>query len=744
MGKKVLAGRYEIIEKIGGGGMAVVYKARDKLLNRFVAIKILRPEFIGNKAFVDNFSQEAQAAASLLHPNIVTIYDVGRESDVYYIVMEYIEGMTLSELIQRSAPLDYKQAIRISKQLASALSLAHRNNIIHRDVKPANILLTSDGTAKIADFGIARGVSDGTIMNERGVIMGSVHYFSPEQSRGMYVDEKSDIYSLGIVIYEMLTGRVPFDADDPVTIAVMHMNNSIIPPSKLVDGIPPGLDQIVMKATAKLQSDRFSNIEEMYQALDSVNFITGVLDGPIVAGALVAEGAAGEYGDAVPYDGGGASDEEFEERSYDDFTDFDDETLTVPPLTPPGDEDWLAGPEARDEEKEGGGMDKKKKNKNNGNKPGWFGRLLGKTPGGPVLLGKYKALAIVLGILLAAGAGFGLSKGISYLTTDKLVKVPDVIGQTEEAGTKKMKAAGFKVKIEKVDAERYEEYEQYKVGDICSQDPLGGSQIVEGSTVTLIVAAGEGEEETVGFTGQVPNLVGKTKASAEYTIAIYGYKPGSITYADGDEAPDTVIKQNPPAGSSLDRNAKIDLVISRGKNTAPRQEENKERTQVPNFAGRSLADAQAAAAGANLSITSIGEEYNSSYAAGQIFWQSAGAGTQVDVGTVIQVKVSKGPEPPPPPVVASKSVTISGLPSSCPADNGLLPDDPDYETYTYSYAAFMDGIQVQSGGYAGEGAVTVTVEVSSAGQSVTVYVYQSGSLGQNNQIGSGSAAVPYP
>ena len=280
MGTLVLAGRYEIVEKIGDGGMAVVYKARDKQLNRFVAIKILRKEYIADQTFVSNFIREAKAAASLLHPNIVTIHDAGRDRDIYYIVMEYVEGQPLSDIIAAEAPLDYKRCIRVAKQVASALSLAHRNNIIHRDVKPHNIMITSDGTAKITDFGIARAVSDGTIINDNGIIMGSVHYFSPEQSRGQYVDEKSDIYSLGIVLYEMITGRVPFDADNPVTIAVMHMNDTIIPPSKLVKGVPPGLDQIVMKATAKFQSDRFGNIDEMYKALNNVNFITGIIDDP--------------------------------------------------------------------------------------------------------------------------------------------------------------------------------------------------------------------------------------------------------------------------------------------------------------------------------------------------------------------------------------------------------------------------------------------------------------------------------
>ncbi|HUM56250.1 MAG TPA: protein kinase, partial [Bacillota bacterium] len=200
MSSKVIAGRYELLEKIGDGGMAVVYKAKCRLLNRFVAVKILKPEFVKDAKFVENFRKESHAAASLSHPNIVNVYDVGREGSINYIVMELVEGKTLSSVIKEEAPLPYKRVIELTKQIASGLSAAHKNNIIHRDVKPHNILITEDGVAKITDFGIAKAVTSTTIVgNTSEAIMGSVHYFSPEQARGGYVDEKSDIYSLGIV-----------------------------------------------------------------------------------------------------------------------------------------------------------------------------------------------------------------------------------------------------------------------------------------------------------------------------------------------------------------------------------------------------------------------------------------------------------------------------------------------------------------------------------------------------------------
>ena len=211
MSNKLLAGRYELIEKIGEGGMAVVYKGKDRLLNRYVAIKILRPEYTKDEQFIESFRRESQAAAGLSHPNIVGVYDVGKEGNIHFIVMELIDGKTLSEVIKEKGRLEYKEAINITLQVASALSLAHKNQIIHRDIKPHNILITSTGVAKLADFGIAKAVSAATIAGGSNKIMGSVHYFSPEQARGAYVDERSDIYSLGIVLFEMLTVKVTFD-----------------------------------------------------------------------------------------------------------------------------------------------------------------------------------------------------------------------------------------------------------------------------------------------------------------------------------------------------------------------------------------------------------------------------------------------------------------------------------------------------------------------------------------------------
>ena len=257
--------------------MAIVYKGKDRFLNRYVAIKILRPEFIKDEKFIENFRKESQAAAGLSHPNIVNVYDVGEEGNIHFIVMELIDGKSLSQVIEEEGRLDYKEAISITKQVASALSLAHSNQIIHRDVKPHNILITSSGTAKLADFGIAMAVSKESIAEGKEKIMGSVHYFSPEQARGAYVDERSDIYSLGIVLYEMLTGKVPFDGDNPISIALMHINDEIPPVSKEVAGIPPQLEKIIEKATDKYQTNRYASADEMIEDLDNIDFITKVM-----------------------------------------------------------------------------------------------------------------------------------------------------------------------------------------------------------------------------------------------------------------------------------------------------------------------------------------------------------------------------------------------------------------------------------------------------------------------------------
>jgi serine/threonine-protein kinase len=268
---EVLGKRYKILSKLGSGGMAEVYKAHCQILNRTVAIKVLRPQFTSNDEFVERFRREAQAAASLSHPNIVSIYDVGKDGDCYYIVMECVTGTSLKEAIAESGHMSPQRAARISWQILAALQHAHENGIVHRDIKPHNVMVTFDERVKVTDFGIARALSTSTL-TETGTIIGTVNYFSPEQARGEAVEAQSDIYSLGVVLYEMLTGTVPFKGESPISIALQHLQTVVTPPTKLNPAIPKGLERVVLKALEKNPSRRYQDARQMMRALEPYAF----------------------------------------------------------------------------------------------------------------------------------------------------------------------------------------------------------------------------------------------------------------------------------------------------------------------------------------------------------------------------------------------------------------------------------------------------------------------------------------
>jgi serine/threonine-protein kinase len=289
---RILGGRYELEEKIGSGGMAIVYKAKCHLLKRYVAVKVLRPELVEDEEFVSRFKRESQAAASLSHPNIVNIYDVGEENGIYYIVMEYIKGKTLKEYIREKGKLEWEEAVRIAIQICSALKHAHKNGIVHRDIKPQNILVSEDGTVKVADFGIARAVSSATVTVGGANVLGSVHYFSPEQARGGHVDAKSDLYSLGIVLYEMVTGTVPFEGDTAICVALKHIQEKVKPPGELNPDIPKSLQHVIDKSIEKDQIMRYQTAGEMIKDLQRVlkepdgNFVIRSTDGDLPTQAV--------------------------------------------------------------------------------------------------------------------------------------------------------------------------------------------------------------------------------------------------------------------------------------------------------------------------------------------------------------------------------------------------------------------------------------------------------------------------
>ncbi|MEY8369254.1 Stk1 family PASTA domain-containing Ser/Thr kinase [Anaerovoracaceae bacterium 42-11] len=505
---KLLAGRYELIEKIGEGGMAVVYKARCRLLNRYVAIKILRPEFTKDGPFLESFKRESQAAAGLQHPNIVSVYDVGKEGDINFIVMELIDGRPLSDIIREEAPMNYKRAIEITRQVASALGLAHRNNIIHRDVKPHNIMITRDGTAKLADFGIAKAVSNSTIMaNETNRVIGSVHYFSPEQARGAYVDERSDIYSLGIVLYEMLTGQVPFDGENPVQVALMHINDEITPPSQLVSGIPPALEKLVMKATDKFQSNRYKNTDEMIEELGNIDFVTKMVGDSIFAASDI---------------------EEFQEKNrlkQRQNQELEDEIF----------EDMK--PQKKKEKKQ---KPVKSVKADDDDRPARKSKK-------PLIIAAAVIGVIALtGAILFASGFFGGG-----------LKAPDLEGKTTDEAEAILEEMGLEMEVD----EQTISSEDIEEGKIAAQDPRKGEKVSKGDTITVILSNGKPN-------GQVPSVVGMNynseRSQVEATLENAGYELGVVHEVESDAEVGEIISQDPGFGSDLKKGSKVDITISKG------------------------------------------------------------------------------------------------------------------------------------------------------------------------------------
>lgn len=548
MSSRLLSGRYELLEKIGDGGMAVVYKAKDKLLNRYIAVKILRPEFTKDATFVENFKRESQAAAGLSHPNIVSVYDVGREGNINYIVMELVEGRTLNEVIAEQAPMDYRQVINISKQVAAALRVAHKNKIIHRDVKPHNIMITNDGVVKLADFGIAKAVNDATLSTGSKII-GSVHYFSPEQARGNYVDERSDIYSLGIVMFEMLTGKVPFDGDNPVTVALKHINEDVPSPSEFVPGIPPALERAVLKATNKFQTNRYASADELIEDLDNIEFVTKVVGNSI-----------------------------FNEASKS-----------------------ISKKDVIEEEKEEEEKDGKKKKK----KP-----LTPEQKKKRIII--IVACAIVIIPLLVFAliklepfsdtaevpslhdmtyaqaekaceeAGFKLKEGKAVYSSD--VSSERVVRQDPKAGTEQKKGTTITVNLSKgskdgtvpnlidtmySDVEKTLKKYGYKLGvvkqetskepegTIIAQDPAAGSSLDKGSKINITISDGKGKDK-----GTVPSVTGKTLEDAKTAITAAGFTVGNITYGNSDAYGNGyVMWQQYQANTELDKGTSIDIEV---------------------------------------------------------------------------------------------------------------------------------------------------------------------------------------
>lgn len=561
MSSKVIVGRYELLEKIGDGGMAVVYKAKDRLLNRLVAVKILKPEYTNDEKFINNFRKESHAAASLSHPNIVSIYDVGREGNINYIVMELVEGKPLSKIIREEAPLNYNRVIDYTKQIASGLSAAHKHGIIHRDVKPHNILVNEDGIAKIADFGIAKAISTTTIVDGTNeTVMGSVHYFSPEQARGGYVDEKSDIYSLGIVMYEMLTGEVPFDGDNPVTVALMQINDPLTPPSKLVAGIPPGLERIVIKATDKYQSNRFKSADDVITALNNLDLVSRVVGNSmfIQNEPKPAPQPAPQQREPAPATTSLYTDDEVQEPE------------TKPPVKKKSKKKLIivlsiiaaviiglliAGYSL--------GMIGPKDIK----VPNFKGktveqaeRLAEKHDLRIEVVGYEKSNKYDTGEITQQDPDSGFMARKNQKVEVKVSKgsdeslVPNVVGKSEEQASKILEEIGYKVKVREVTSTKPE-------GEVIKQDPSAGEKAKKGDTITISVSNGKGKEKA-----SVPNLLGCTKDEAESRIRNAGFAVGNVSSGYSDNYSEgTVMEQQYEAGQMVEKGAAISYKLSKGK-----------------------------------------------------------------------------------------------------------------------------------------------------------------------------------
>lgn len=423
---QLLGNRYEILEKIGKGGMATVYKAKDKTLNRYVAVKVLKDEFANDQEFIRRFQIEAQSAAALSHPNIVSIFDVSNDGDIHYIVMELIEGKTLKDVINEKGKLPWQEACKIASQIASGLSVAHKNHIIHRDIKPHNIVMTKDNMAKITDFGIAKAASSSTI-NANSNSLGSVHYFSPEHARGGYTDEKSDIYSLGVVLYEMVTGKLPFDGDTAVSIAMKHLKDDPEEPINIVPDIPKGLNDIILKAMQREVGSRYLTASDMYKDLQKI------LQSPETT-------SVGHIN---------AKDEIFA-------------TQKVPIVN------------RQMSTRTGNSMPKDERNIRNTKK---------KKKSNPVKKILIRLIILVLIFLAVVGVTVYLLNNMFGGNKEKGT-VPGVIGNSYETAKTKIEAAGFKIELQK------EEESSLPKNYVISQSKASGDKVEINSTIFVVVSKG--------------------------------------------------------------------------------------------------------------------------------------------------------------------------------------------------------------------------------------------------------------
>ena len=682
-----LGKRYEILGRIGSGGMADVYKGKDHKLNRFVAIKVLKSTYRSDETFIKKFLSEAQAAAGLMHPNVVNVYDVGQDRGLYYMVMELVEGITLKDYIEKKGKLSAKETISISIQMVTGIQAAHNCHIIHRDIKPQNIIISKDGKVKVTDFGIARATTSTATQAVTTTVMGSVHYTSPEQARGGIVDEKSDIYSAGITMYEMITGHVPFDGDSTVTVALKHLNEVIKSPAEEVPDIPYSLECIIMKCTQKLPNKRYMSCEELLQDLKHSlvdpegDFV--VLDGVTKRMPATSQDTGRTTVVMSPDELNRMKNRQNYNDDYDDDydDDYEDDYDDRRRSRYDDDDDY-------DDRRKDRYDDRNRRKKNEVNKD---------TKKIMKILMVVAGVVIALLIMFLVGNAVGVFKGGKGTTTQQtdseMVKVPDVTGKTYEEAQKELNK--YDLGIHKSTAPS----DTVAKGKIISQDPADGKKVKKHTTVNVVISSGEEAKMTT-----IPSVVGLAEADAEKALQAKNLvvKKGDPVYSDDVEQGE-VVSVSPSEGAEVKEGTTVTLVISKGN----------QPTKVPKLTGKSQSDAEAALSQAGLSGNAT-EDYSDTVEKGLVISQDTDAGKEVSKGTTIGYVVSKGPK-----------LTVVPVPSIISFDKNTAEKKlkeagltPEYigDDYSDNYPKGQVFYQSVSGGTQVEKGTTVQYMVSKGQQ----------------------------
>ncbi len=598
----MLGDRYEILEKIGTGGMSDVYKARCHKLNRYVAVKVLKQEFSENTNFVSKFRVEAQAAASLMHPNIVNVYDVGEEAGIHYIVMELVEGITLKKYIEKKARLSVKEAVSIAIQACMGIEAAHNNHIIHRDIKPQNIIISKEGKVKVTDFGIAKAATSNTITSN---VMGSVHYTSPEQARGGYSDEKSDIYSTGITLFEMLTGRVPFNGDTTVAIAIKHIQEPMPSPRDYVPEIPVSVEKIVLKSTQKSPDRRYQNMSSLIEDLKK---------------SLVSPDE--DFVRVIDMDTDGAT----RTISKGEMEEIKKQTKK----TSHTEEIKLKKNAVKNTSKSGSSDEKKSGRKKTVNyaqdyfddeEEAYESRMEKMT----TLLAVVGAILIGCIVIFLVGRAVGIFDfGSSQKEgTVRMIEVSDL---TEAEARDRLGKLGIDLNI----SVRYEDSILVEDGVVIGADVKKGAKLEAGDSITLRVS---GSEEGSG----IPDVTGRSLAEAVSILEAEGFVTQKVEGYSNSIAKGNIISQDPQGGSSAPIGTTVTITVSQGS--------NQNKVSVPDVRGMLPEDARTTLEALGLTLRNVDEIYNNDEALlGKVVGQSYSVGTEVDPGTAIDISVSKGPE----------------------------------------------------------------------------------------------------